>query len=244
MKVQKLMPGDKVDIHIVQQVNSGEEQAKDVFISSIYDVLEDDSIEIYMPSQGGKVILLSNQIRYEFIFNHEAGLYKAQGAVVGRYKRGGVYICKIKLNSALEKFQRREYYRMDCSIPTIFMEISDEIFELKKMADIHEALRQSHGAALQKGMGTILDISGGGLRFSSNVSLEGVYNILLQFTLQERDEKKDVEVLGQLLSSTYKKDLEKYIHRVKFDFKDGHKQEEIIRYIFNVERRIRKKEQG
>lgn len=85
-----------------------------------------DSIELQMPMVGGRLQLLPKNIRYEFIFSAPMGLYKAQGTVTDHIKKQHFYLLKIVLTSPLEKFQRREYYRITCMVPMIFMGVTEE----------------------------------------------------------------------------------------------------------------------
>jgi hypothetical protein len=47
-----------------------------------------------------------------------------------------------------------------------------------------------------------------------------------------------------MVSSEYIKDLAIYEHRIEFLFKEPEDRETIIKYIFDEDRRLRKKDQG
>ena len=96
-----------------------------------------------------------------------------------------------------------------------------------------------------RGIGTILDISGGGARFTSSNSLADVKFLLLEFQLPQENKKSplEIDVVAKLIDSKQADTKDKYMHRVKFYFKDPHMKEQLIGYVFQEERRIRKKEQ-
>lgn len=96
-----------------------------------------------------------------------------------------------------------------------------------------------------RGIGTILDISGGGARFTSSNSLANVKYLLLEFQLPQENKKTplDIDVVAKVIDSKQTDAKDKYTHRVKFYFKDPRMKEQLIGYVFQEERRIRKKEQ-
>ena len=244
MNANQIMPGDKVDIRILQQVKQDKSSEITTYISSVYDVQEDGTVILNMPTQAGKILLLPVKIRYEFIFTTSQGLFKAEGTVTERYKEKNFYLLKVGFSSALEKFQRREYYRLNCMIPVNYLILDDEIVKLNKMKEIHYAIQDHIEILKTKSSGTMVDISGGGMRFVTDESLEGAKHLLLQFRLE--NEKIDVliDVVGDIIRSEKIVDNNKFFNRIQFHYKDSKCQESIIRYIFEEERILRKKEQG
>lgn len=247
MQIQELTPGCKVDICIVQRLEKdaidGNQQA--IFLSSVFDVAPDDTIELQMPTFGGRFQLLPKNIRYQFNFSTEQGMYRADGTVIDHVKKDHFYLLKVALSTPLEKFQRRQYYRIPCDMPTIFMGITEEAAQLDSLPAVKEYMKSSSDMKV-RGIGTILDISGGGARFTSSNSLKDVPYLLLQFHLvrDNREEDLGIDVVCRVIASERIPSHEKYMHRVKFYFKDSKPKEELIGFVFEEERRIRKKEQG
>ena len=244
MRMEDLMPGCKVDIRITQLMEKEDvDAAQGIYYTSIFDVTK-DSIELQMPMVGGRLQLLPKNICYEFIFSAPMGLYKAQGTVTDHIKKQHFYLVKIVLTSPLEKFQRREYYRITCMVPMIFMGVTEEA----AMEGTIDAVREKMAAGNEmtvRGIGTILDISGGGARFTSSNSLANVKYLLLEFQLPQENKKTslDIDVVAKVIDSKQTDAKDKYTHRVKFYFKDPRMKEQLIGYVFQEERRIRKKEQ-
>ena len=235
--------GDKVDIRIVQQMLQTEKTgvSPHVYKSQVHDITEDGELEITMPIENEKLVLLSLGIRYEFVFYTSTGLYHGIGQIKERYKRDNIYVLLIELHSQLRKFQRREYYRYPCLLDTQFYLVSIEDVDTKTTDEIFDGLRDEHFYEKQK-QGMILDLSGGGVRFVTDEKLEEDSYILLIIRLCNDIMDKQYFIIGHVLESSPMKNRQgKYETRVQFIFREKKVQEEIIRYIFEEERKGRQK---
>lgn len=243
MDLKGILPGNRVDIRILQEINKEKDDNQvGSYMSSIFDIDEEDNFLFHMPTQGGKILLLPMNVRYEFIFTTNNGLFKAEGTVKERFKKDNFYLMKGVITSEITKFQRREYYRMECSIPLLFLSLDDEVGRAEKMADVNDAIKDSSNPPAVRGIGTILDLSGGGIKFTSEKELDDVNYLYLHFEGKMSEKKFNVEAVAEIVARVYNPDTKKYIYRVKFLFKDATKaQERIIRFIFEEERRIRNK---
>lgn len=242
MDIKEIIPGSKVDLRLLQEVNRNEGGANvGTYMSSVFDLDENDNFILHMPTQGGKIILLPLNVRYEFVFTTSNGLYKAEGIVTERFKKDNFYLMKSEITSDIVKFQRREFYRMECSIPLLFLSLEDEEGEAEKMSDVKEMIKDATRPVAIRGLGTILDISGGGIRFISEKDLEGINYLFLHFEVVINNKKTNLETVAKIIGKEYNPDTRKYSYRMKFLFKDSKIQERIIRFIFEEERRNRHK---
>ena len=244
---QMIAPGDKIDIQLVQQTGMEEqnEETAKIYKSSVLDITEDEELEIAMPFIGTKMILLPTGVRFHFLFYSKAGMYECTGVVKDRYKRGSLYILLVSPASKLEKIQRREYFRMPCSIEMNCYELEEETAKLKSTQDIFSKLRQEEAFYENKNSGTILDISGGGIRFASDQQFAAQsYLLIVMHLSSEKVDEQFYMVVKIIDGHKADGDSQKYIHRAKFLIKDTKTREEIIRYIFDEERKARKKENG
>lgn len=237
-------PGDKVDIKLAKQVDEEVETAlrkEKVYKSQVLDLSENGDIEISMPVENMKIVLLPLAIRFEFVFYSKGNLYSAIGQVKERYKTDNIYALKIELKSTLEKFQRREFYRYDCAIDTIFFEITPKQSQMDNYEEILEALKEFDDLVLQEKHGVIVDLSGGGARVNTSFQLMPNTNILLQLELKNEVMYIQNYVVAHVISCNRveKSKEEKYEVRVKFNIKADRVREEIIRFIFEEERRTR-----
>ena len=111
-----IRPGDKIDIRLLQQVEGAGKAGAEVttYKSQVLDVLDNGNLEISMPTDAGKLILLSLGMRYEFSFYSGGGIYRSIGRITERYKKDNMYMLVIELKTPLERYQRRQFYRYNC----------------------------------------------------------------------------------------------------------------------------------
>ncbi len=245
MKVSEIIqPGAKVDIRIVQQVENEkktDESAKR-YISQVLDYSEEGNPELAMPTEGSRLILLPLGIRYELTFYEGGLLYTGIGEIKERYKKDNMYMLEVELKTPLEKFQRREFYRFECSMDVSYYKLTKAQAELETIDEIFMELRDENFREKEK-HALMVDLSGGGARFRGDEMLEEGQSILVGMHLANDKINKQYYLVGTVITS-YRLDKmkeKKYESRVKFVIKDSRTREEIIRYIFEEERRIRQK---
>ena len=156
-----LRPGNKVEIKAVQKIerqgSTGE--VAHVYTSRIQEIHENGDIDISMPIEEGKYVLLHLGVRFEFVFYAEKNLYRAIGQVKERFKSNNIYMLKVELKTQLAKFQRREYYRFPCVMDMKYYRIAENE---SKERDTEKLLEHIQGVPdEQEKRATILDISAG-----------------------------------------------------------------------------------
>lgn len=238
-----IKPGDKIDIRLLQQLERSETSGDKIHIykSQVYDVYNDGELEISMPTENGKMILLPLGIRFEFGFYSNGGFYRAEGTIKERFKKNNLYSVVIELKSQLEKFQRREYYRLECTLDLRYYHITEEEMEERTPEEIFDYLRMEKNMREIEGNGTIVDISGGGIRFTSDKENFSEDNILINMKLEGEKVEKQFFIVGKIIecNKIQTEKHTKYESRVKFLMNDNKVREEIIHYIFDEERRKR-----
>ena len=237
-----LKPGCRVDIRILQQLRQEQETGKvaQIFRSKVCDIKEGGKIQLLMPMNGSKYILLPLDFRYEFVFYTERGLYRCEGMVTERFKSNNVFMINTRITTQPMKFQRREYYRYDCLMELEYVILTPEQEELQKVPEIEADILKKKQ---EKKGGFVLDISGGGVRFTSDEPCEVGNVILMWINLQIHGETKQYSILGTVLKSEHLETTrqEKYQNRVRFAIQDVQVREEIIKFIFEEERQNRNK---
>ena len=192
-----ISPGDKVEMKSTVNVvlPDGTKGIK-TYKSSVYDILDEGRLEIVMPKDQTKLVLLPVDGEYDVCF----------------YTHGGMYRADVR------------------------------IIEIQKITDIYaeglaELLPQSDMIR-----GVIVDISGGGARFVSRQLFRESSMILMRFELPILDTEKSFLLVGRVIySSEIVNRANEFENRVKFELIDSVTREKIIRYIFNEERKNRKK---
>lgn len=247
MTVAELIrPGDKVDISFIQQIEKMNEETPRIYKSQVLDLKENGNLEVSMPSEGTKLILLPLGVRMEFVFYSRGGLYRAMGQIVERYKSDNIYMLEIELKTQLEKFQRREFFRYPCLFDFNFYTVSDLDFEFESGEALLIYLRETGETLEREHEGSIVDLSGGGIRFRTDTELEPNESVLFSIHLQNENLNKQYYILGNIISCSRRERTQHvndkiYEARAKFQIKDSATREEIVRFIFEEERKERQR---
>lgn len=244
--------GCKLELRAIER--SAEEVATGVakvYHSQVLEMISDDTMEIAMPIEQGKLILLPVDGEYDMVFYCGGGLYQAFARIADRYKSNNVYILVMELTTNLRKYQRREFYRFSCALDMCARVLGEE--ELRSLEQKNEHIDSD---SLLTGSGTlteelslkqsiIVDISGGGLRFVSTQQYEPGQMLLCSYELLKNGVRKHYDIVGRVLAVReleYRKGS--FEHRVQYYNLDVGTREEIIRFIFEEERKNRQKEMG
>jgi c-di-GMP-binding flagellar brake protein YcgR len=235
-----ISPGDKLEMRTLADaiLPDGSRGIK-VYKSKIHDIHDEDHIEIVMPMEHTKLILLPIDCEYDVCFYAKGGIYRATLKIVDRQKIEGLYILVTELTSNLHKFQRREYYRFNCVVEVKARALDEE--ELENM-------RKGFSKRVpDKPMveGNIVDISGGGARFVTREPLVEGTDILMNFNLSIMNFDRPFSLCAKLIYSRKIENRPGFIeNRAKFEYINNGTREEIIRYIFDEERKNRKNGKG
>ena len=232
-----IAPGSKIELEAIDRVlqEDGSYQRKK-FDSKVVDVIDEDRLEILMPMEQTKLVLLPVNGEYDIHFFTTKGLFQCLVRVVNRYKNGNLYLLEIELISNLQKYQRREYYRYSCLLPLNYRILTNAekiALESKKSVLFDE---------LPMNSSQIVDISGGGMRFVGNDNCEINELIYTDYALSNGKKFHHVaKVLAVKPLDNPSKEA-KYEFRCQFvDILNGER-EMIIRYIFEEERKKRKRD--
>ncbi len=216
------------------------DKKKKMYTSQVQSILSEDTLEIVMPMEKTKLVLLPVDTEYDMVLYGDTGLYQCFARIIDRYKSNNVYIMVAELTSNLRKYQRREYYRFSCALDMHARNLEEtevQAIENNLPCDL------SHGLPLKQSV--IVDISGGGLRFVSDQRYEPDSLIYISYNLLKKSGKKECEVVGKVLSSRVLENRPgTYEHRVQYVDMDTETREEIIKYIFEAERKSRRKEKS
>ena len=234
-----VMPGNKLEIQAVDRTNQEEDGKKGrrkVYKTQVCDIISEDQLEIYMPMEKSKLILLPIDAEYDLYFYTDAGLYQCFANVIDRYKSNNQFVLLMELTSNLRRYQRREYYRLSCAL-----EMSSRPLD-KSESDAVEKTQDYllPGGALKNSV--IVDISGGGIRFVGNYAYEPESLIYCKYNLAIDGEAKEYTLVAKVLTV---RELENkpgvFEHRAQYVNIDTVDREEIIRFIFEEERKQRKR---
>ena len=169
--------------------------AQKIYYSKVFEILSEDTLEIAMPMEHGKLILLPVDSEYDLIFYGKSGVYQCQARVIDRYKSNNQYILVVELISNLRKHQRREYYRFNCALEMRTRVLTDE-----EVQEINNLSVYKPQAGLPLKSCVIVDISGGGLRFLADKRYEPESFLYCSYHLLQGTKRKKYEMVGKVLT--------------------------------------------
>lgn len=236
--------GDKLDIRFLQQVKSYERggERPRILKSMIHDIKKDGILEIGMPTEGTRIVLLPLGVRFSLLFYTRQGMYQCIGQVRERYKSDNLYMATVELKTSLNKFQRREFFRQECLLDVEYLPVTEKEMNLLRPEAVY-GYHMENNPEDDMRKGIAVDLSGGGLRLVTDDPISEM-NLLLNFSLENGPGKRDIWLLGNLIQSKQLENGMKFEHRIMFIVQDDKIREEIIRYIFEEERKSRKKGKG
>ncbi len=194
------------------------------YVSQVTDIKDSSIIQIAMPMEGGKMVLLEPGETYNLYFYTARGLFHCVAQVESRYRSNQLYYADLVFVTELERYQRRQFYRLNCIV------------------DMSCRLTEGDDALYS---GVIIDISGGGLRFNSEKQFEPGAQLTAYFRLAAGEAEKNFALLSRFVSSSRLVNRESgYENRLEFLDINENAREAIVKYIFEVDRKRRKRERN
>lgn len=234
-----IQPGNRVDFWALSEEeidteNDGFMEEKKFSISKVYDVDDDENIHVFMPVEKLKTILVPLDVDFRLYFYCKHGIYTCEARCIERYKEDSVMVAVFEPYTSLSKQQRREYYRYSCIIGMNTRKLSeaeDYRFHEQKNAQL---------LAEPQDKSVIVDISGGGMRFVSRDKYDDSSLVHCRFMLEIQGKSKIYDVVVRVISSypvaNNKSNTE---YRCQFLYIPTAEREEIIKFIFEQERKLR-----
>ncbi len=181
---------------------------------------EDNVLTISAPMTKGRIEPLELHRTYGMCVYTSNGLYRCEVELISRENRDNLFLLNIKIKGSLQKYQRREYYRMDCVLQFHFKDANSDTW--------YNAV--------------ILDISGGGIRFFTRERLKEQDEIINHIILEFNDKKYELYLNGKIIGAERNSESGdvNYEIRESFDNISEDDRELIIKYIFDAERRRRR----
>ena len=209
------------------------------------------TIKISMPIYEGKMVPLEVNDVYELCFFASKGMYRCQAKIMRRYRERKLFVLQMQMISQLTKFQRREFYRLDCMLDFEYRVVSEEEKALQNLlmtdAFSDETARQTYEKKLKDMRqnwedARMTDISGGGMRFQCDEELEPHACLKAKVPLNGAMGIEFIQCNATVIETiTLSSGAKSYEARCQFEAMDKQTREKIIKYIFEEQkRRIRK----
>ena len=247
MEVFDLRPGTQIEFEFAStnsDIENNIEDDRSVYISSVFGITKKGEVIFHIPTRKGHIVTIPMDVPFNAIFNTKKGLFQLTGVITkrGRLENYPVYV--LEPMNGLKKVQRRDYYRLQCLIPIMVLPIPEEVAILPNLELVEADLERYGNTYGIPVSGTILDISGGGAKFNSDLDVITERYMYVSFKLVSNTINHTINAIAKRVRSEYKTEKRIYEHRIEFLFKEPEDRETIIKYIFDEERRIRKKDQG
>lgn len=214
--------------------------AEDILYTSKILEINEDGIVCAMPISERRMVPLDSGERYEVYFYVRKSIYRADCSVIMRKKVESMYAVVIKPDTELKKFQRREYFRLQCTTGVVVRQMTEE--------EVQYYIREGYFPPKfesEEDKCIIIDISGGGVRIFSKNTYEKGTNLAVTFPITVSGQNKLMKLVGNVvLSVPSPNDKTIYDNRVQFISIDKADRDDIIKFIFEQQRSSMRKEKN
>ncbi|MBR6258089.1 MAG: flagellar brake protein [Lachnospiraceae bacterium] len=209
--------------------------------SSIHDLGSENRLTITNPMIKSRLIPLHSGERYNAYF-FASKIYTAPIEVIKSRSEGNIRVVDIKLSRDIEKYERRAFYRLETSIPVRYLVLTPENANEFREATKNGTLLRMPGFQ----SGTTLDISGGGIRFTSKAEIAAGAMVITHLVAESANgQKKNYIFLGKLIrTGLLNNQRGNFEHCMQFIDMKQEAREEFVRFIFEWEREKLKKMSG
>lgn len=223
MKLSDIMSGTKLEIEISNYYKG---RAGLVMVSELEWVEEDDTAYIATPIYKGVIYPVRIASLIDIYFLHKGDMYKCRARVLDRNIKDNIPILKIIRESDFERIQRRQFFRFKCTLPVKYR--------------IVETLNRKKNEGIPFINTYLRDLSGGGvsLAVESKVEKESMIECILPLSPE-----KVIDFYGKVVRVNKRIAEERYKYSLGIIFSkiENRDREEIIKFIFQEQRKLRKK---
>lgn len=246
--------GDKIEMTHIKNAARGK-LSKNTYVSSVLEYDGRRHARIAVPIHGGKIIPIQVGDEYDLCFYTSSGLYLSRARIKKRLRDRKTYCLDIELISRPIKYQRRQFFRLDCVLKMRYRTVSKEEKSLRDFMATNEIedpeLLERYMQKLESYMeewefGMLTDISGGGVRFQCNEKLEPgqLLEVSIPLRFGERTVSfhclaKVVAVADIALEGGREIEL-----RCEFFEISKEKQDLVVKYVFYEQRKRMRNKQG
>jgi c-di-GMP-binding flagellar brake protein YcgR len=241
--------GDKIEIRQLDQRGEVMKSSK-TYVSQMIDFAEDNKIVIATPIKNGLIVLLEKWVNYRLYFYTVKGLYQVDCTMLQTYREGKNVLSLVNVISEAKKIQRRKYYRLEYVHEIEYRLVTEEETLLEERLLKGNVINPDEKAEIRKRLAelnrvwnkaAITDLSGGGCRFNAEQKLERGNRIRIKLDFILKNELKKLDLLADIIDSQQifeRKGV--YESRAEFYNILPKDREDLIKYIFEQERRLRK----
>jgi c-di-GMP-binding flagellar brake protein YcgR len=207
--------GAKIHLLIMNDNNQSQ------YVSRVDNINEDGTIDVLIPISKRRIVYINEDTVLKVIITKEAAIYEFKAEIENKLF-GVDPLLRLKRTSDIQKIQRRNYFRLK-SLNTI---------KIRKIVNLKEAIFSEYFNA------TMVDISGGGLAFNSELELDINDLIEISVTLNSNT----INLLGMVVRADRSEDnLKKMGYGINFEKITETERNIIMSFIFEEQRKLVKK---
>ena len=205
MNTSVLKIGDKA---IIQKKTRRDENE---YTSQIQDI-KGNTLRISTPMYRSALIRLQEKTRIEVLIYGDGKVYEFDAEVIENIIIDSLYFTDILVLTPVVKVERRYYFRI---------KTAQDVFIREKNSEQEDYIKA-----------ITIDLSGGGLQFSSTHNFENDIEVEMKMEIDEQEILLD----GKMLNQSVQEGLDSYKYTVKFLNLDNSIQEMIIGHVFKIQR--------
>lgn len=190
----------------------------------IQNIRNDGVLEVDVPSKNGQMIFFQVNALIEAVLVASDGVYSFKGKVLDRVNKNNIFLLIMKPENEMEKTQRRSFFRLNCNIMVKYRE-----YKMPVLGETAEEFKITN----------TVNISGGGLCIITQEKIDNLELIECGIILNE-----DTEVVAvcKVMNITKNENNEKqWKVGLRFERISEQGREKLINYIFEEQRRLRRK---
>ncbi|MBR6228233.1 MAG: flagellar brake protein [Eubacterium sp.] len=236
--------GDKIELTPVRSAFSYDKSEKK-YVSQLLDFGSIRMIKIAAPVQDGRLVPLRVDEDINLCFFTKSGLHQCRGRIKDRSVDNKLATLEVLLVSEPVKFQRRKFFRLDCSFEIQYRRLSAEELKLRRRLEEKALLKEQEIAECEKALSelpenwhkaTITNLSGGGVRFHLNEPLDVGEPIEVVVPLSMQRGVESFRAFSHVVECTGESRNSKDA-RCEFESITNREQEMIVKYVFEEQRR-------
>lgn len=204
----------------IQLRSGGREVINTLSLNSVVEeVMDDGCLLIHMPLYRGRHYSLPKDDSFSIHFFIDTKMYTLPVQFQERIMRNNMVFAKVRQLGAIKQGQRRDCYRLPCSLPVTIM-------------------RQDAEGTEQSVMGQMIDFSDGGMLFCSDADIEKDGTLILTFDIGR------VETVKCVALRTVQAENGKYRYKtaVQFKCRDKTQKSRFYKYILKMQMEERRKQ--
>ncbi|HOJ09604.1 MAG TPA: flagellar brake protein [Clostridiales bacterium] len=224
MLLREMKTGTKLQLELYDEMGKRIDKQ---FVSQFEYTEDEKTAIIHVPLYEGVIYPIHTSLLLYVFFSQAEKLYSFKAEIIDRFTKGDIPFIRIKILGKITNVQRRSYYRLPCSLPAIYRIASQKEFNCES----------EHGEFIES---NTINISGSGvcILLKDNIQADTLVECYLEL-------KEDYEIyfLGRVVRVTKCQQNNNYRYKagIAFEHIKGRHRDAIVKFIFEEQRKLRRK---